>query len=218
MTGGDVPSPPARRVRRPGWRDPRVGVGVVLVAGSVALGTWVVGSATRGDAYYAAADTLTPGDPLDATRVRVVDARLGEAGSAYLRADAALPDGAVLTRVVGSGELVPAAALAGAADVGLRPVGVPITGPLPSSVVAGASVDLWLTEPPAAVVGGESTPARATPVATGLVVADVVADRALLGAASTTSVEVLVPVVDLPDVLAALASEGDVTLVPAPAS
>ena len=218
MTGGDVPTPRARRARRPGWRDPRVGVGVLLVAGSVALGVWVVGGATRGDAYYVAAEALTPGDALDAGALRVVDVRLGDASTSYVPAGEALPEGAVATRVVAAGELLPAGAVGTADDVGLRPVGVPVTGPLPSAVTTGATVDLWLTRPPVEAIGGGGSPAQPERVAAGLVVADVVEDGAVLGAAASTSVEVLVPEADLPGVLAALASAGDVTLVPAPAS
>lgn len=217
MTGGDVPTPRARRARRPGWRDPRVGLGVLLVAGSVALGVWVVGGATRGDAYYVAAESLTPGDALDGA-LRVVDVRLGDASTAYVPAADALPEEAVATRVVAAGELLPAAAVGSADDVGLRPVGVPVTGPLPSAVATGATVDLWLTRPPVEAIGGGGSPAQPERVAAGLIVADVVEDGAVLGAAASTSVEVLVPDADLPGVLAALASEGDVTLVPAPAS
>src|SRR5699024_7184933 len=37
--GLELPSPAAVRLRRPGWRDPRLLLGVVLVAASVALGS-----------------------------------------------------------------------------------------------------------------------------------------------------------------------------------
>lgn len=216
MTGGEVPSPRARRVRRPSWRDPRVGVGVLLVAGSVALGVWVVGSAGRGETYYAADRTLTPGDPLDADSLAVVEARLGGADARYVRVDGGLPAGSVATRVVAEGEMLPASAVGTGADVDVRPVGVPVDGPVPSAVVAGATVDLWLTRPPSDGIGVESAPARPELVAEALAVADVVEDGEIFAAGTATMVEVLVPEGELPVVLAALASEGSVTLVPAP--
>src|SRR5690606_13585820 len=61
---GDLPSPAAPRLRRPGWRDPRLAFGLLLVAGSVALGSWAVSSAGRTVAVYAVAETVTPGDVL----------------------------------------------------------------------------------------------------------------------------------------------------------
>lgn len=49
----EAPSTPSRlertapRLRPPGWRDPRLLTGIVLVAMSVALGSWLVASAGR---------------------------------------------------------------------------------------------------------------------------------------------------------------------------
>lgn len=209
-------TPVARRIRRPSWRDPRIGVGILLVAASVALGSWVVGDASRGEAYYAASTALTPGDGLDAGALEVVEVRLGAAGEAYLRAGEDLPDGVVASRVVGAGELVPRAALGRAADVDVRPVGVPVDGPVASSVAAGSRVDLWATTPSSGGLGAASAPAEPVLVAPALVVAEVVTDDALFAVSGEAVVEVLVPADDLPDVLAALAGEAVVTLVPVP--
>src|SRR5690625_6270708 len=43
--GGTMNEAATPRVRRPSWRDPRLGVGVLLVAGAVALGSWTVSRA-----------------------------------------------------------------------------------------------------------------------------------------------------------------------------
>src|SRR5450759_3907569 len=74
----------ASRLRRPGWRDPRLLAGVVLVAHGV----------------------LTPGQPLSGERVGVMRLHLADA-SRYLSPDESLPTGAVITRTVGDGELIP---------------------------------------------------------------------------------------------------------------
>jgi hypothetical protein len=211
---GESPSPAARRVRRPSWRDPRLGVGLLLVAGSVALGSWVVADAGRGERFYAAAEALTPGETLTPATLVVVEARLGDAAAAYLRADAPPEEGAVATRVVAEGELVPASAVGSVADVGVRPVGVPVDGPLGSAVTPGSAVDLWATTPPATGVGVPATPAEPRLVAGALVVAGVVEDDDLFSAGARTVVEVLVPDAELPAVLAAVAGDAAITLVP----
>ncbi len=210
---GETTTPAARRVRRPGWRDPRLGVGVLLVAASVALGAWAVGGAGDGTPVYAAREVLTPGEVLTADRLVVVTARLPEP-ERYLSADGVLPAGAVATRLVGHGELVPLAAVGSPEDVAVRPVGVPVAGPLGSSVVTGAVVDLWVT-------GAEPGRTDGSPVPPALVAADLrvsgVADGdGLFVGAATTVVDVLVPQDALEAVLAALAGEGDVTLGPQP--
>lgn len=211
----EIPAPSARRVRRPSLRDPRLAVGVLLVVGSVALGSWFLADADRGESLFAARSVLTPGQPLDADDLEVVEARVPEAG-VYLAASGPLPEGAVVTRVVGAGELVPVAAVGAAAEVDVRPVGVQVPGPVASGVVAGAVVDLWLTVPPSAAFGEAATPPSPALVAAGLRVAAVQDDDALLAGSAATTVEVLVPQALLPTVLAALATDGVLTLVPVP--
>ena len=53
-------SPPGLRLRRPGWRDPRLLVGVGMIAGSVALGAWAVTAAEASTPVYVARGALTP--------------------------------------------------------------------------------------------------------------------------------------------------------------
>lgn len=237
-------SPPAVRLRAPGWRDPRLLLGIVLVAASVALGSTLVTSAGRTVPVYAAGQALVPGDALDAGALRVQQVRLGSAGDQYLRADEPLPEGLVLTRVVGAGELVPLAALAGETDLGSRPVAITPGGAPPSGLAAGSTVDLWFVPQvrggtTAAAAGGadattgatvgartegdagtsRTAPAAATaPVllAAGLTVAEVTEPRTGFGLGSGATVHVLVPSADLPDVLAALAADGTVEVVLVP--
>lgn len=208
---GEIPSVPARRFRRPRLRDPRLAVGLVLVAGAVALGSWAVADAGRGVPLYAAKGVLTPGERVTDADLVIVDARVPGATGVYLEAAAGIPADAVVTRVVGAGELVPAAAVGVAGDLDVRPVGMSVPGPLSASVVEGAVVDLWLTPP---AESGRPAPSPAL-VAAGLVVAGVTQGEGLFAAGSATSVEVLVPGTDLEPVLAALAGEGTITLVPA---
>src|SRR5690606_14050384 len=66
----------ALRLRPPGWRDPRLLTGIVLVAISVALGSWLVAAAGRTVPVFVADGALTPGDVVTRDSLRVVDARL----------------------------------------------------------------------------------------------------------------------------------------------
>jgi len=209
--------PQARRLRRPTWRDPRLGVGVLLVAAAVALGTWAVRDAAATVQVYAAGEALTPGDAVDADALSVREVRLGEDEDLYHLVADGVPDGAVVTRTVGAGELVPRSAVGDAAAVDLRPVVVPLGLAVPADLAAGAVVDLWLA-PPAPIGGGVGQPAAAAPepalLAAELVVAEVVEDDSMLSGTTGTSVELLVPRLDLPDVLAALSTDGQLVAVP----
>lgn len=208
--------PQARRLRRPTWRDPRLGVGVLLVAAAVALGTWAVRDAAATVRVYAAGEVLTPGDTVDVDALSVREVRLGDDETLYHLVTDGIPDG-VVTRTVGAGELVPRSAVGEAAAVDLRPVVVPLGLAVPADLGPGAVVDLWLA-PPAQVGGGVGQPAAAAPepalLAAELVVAEVVEDASMLSGTTGTSVELLVPRLDLPDVLAALSTGGQLVAVP----
>lgn len=208
----DLPAPVALRLRRPGWRDPRLLAGVGLVAASVALGSWALRAAERTVPVFVVRETTVPGAGLDSAALGVADVRLGGVDLArYVRADVPLPAGAVALRVVEAGELLPAAAVGSAEDLALRPVGVPVTGRPPDAVRVGARVDLWFSPPATA----RDEPARPSQLAAGLTVAEVDRPQGAFAAGATT-VQVLVPVAQLPDVLGALATDGRVDVVAVP--
>lgn len=211
-------SPPAVRLRRPGWRDPRLLLGLVLVASSVALGSWAVGAAGSTEPVYVAVRPLVAGEAVDADALRVQQVRLDGALVGYLPADEPLPEDLVAVRTVDAGELVPVSALAAEKDLGLRPVAVTPTGALPSGVVKGSAVDLWFV--PAAAGGAPAgTPATAPApreLAAGLTVAEVSESDGAFALGAPVTVHVLVPVAELAEVLSALAAEGAVEVVPVP--
>lgn len=147
---GDRPSL-ARRAVRPGWRDPRLALGVLVLAGSVVLGATVLGRADRTVAVWALTADLPAGravsaDAVEERRVRFADAALADH---YLSAADAVPAGTVLVRPVGAGELLPRSAL-GSADDAATTVEVPVAvsgDAVPGTVRTGSVVDVWVTPP-----------------------------------------------------------------------
>jgi hypothetical protein len=210
----DLPAPVAARLRRPGWRDPRLLAGVALVAVSVALGSWVVRAAERTVPVYVARQTTVPGTAIGPEALAVADVRPGTVDLArYLRADQPLPAGAVALRVVEAGELLPASAVGSADALALRPVSVPVSGQVPEAVRTGARVDLWFS--PKAASDETATPSQ---LAAGLTVAQVDRPQGAFAAGGTTTVHVLVPTDQLPQILGALATSGRVDVVAVPGS
>lgn len=214
----DLPAPTAARLRRPGWRDPRLLVGVALIAASVALGSWVVTSAQRTVPVYVARDVLVPGAALTAADLVVADVRVPGAPDAYLRADVPLPDGGVVVRTVGAGELLPAASVGSAADLAVRAVPVTLSGPAPTGLAAGSRVDLWWTPSAPTTPGAASDVGAPAPreLAAGLTVAELSSPDGAFATGGARTAHVLVPVDDLPAVLGALAGDGTVDVVPVP--
>lgn len=223
----DLPAPVAPRLRRPGWRDPRLLAGVAMVAGSVALGSWAVRSVQATVPVYVARSALVPGDRVGPGALVVRDVQLGSVDlGGYLRADRPLPDEVTVLRVVGAGELVPRAALGDAAEGDVRPVAVPLEHAPSRALVVGAVVDLWYV--PEAAEGAAADASGATadggasglprPLAVGLTVAEVDTPDGAFSVGGASTVQVLVPSEALADVLGALAGPGSVDVVPVPGS
>lgn len=145
--GTGTASPPASRARRPSWRDPRLAIGLALVCVSVLVGARVLSAADDTVAVLAARDSLAAGQRVTAEDLTEVRLRFAseEDADRYLAGDQAVPEGAVLLRPVGAGELVPREALATGGE-GL--VELPLSvdpGRVPGSLRAGSVVDVWVT-------------------------------------------------------------------------
>ena len=199
----DVP-----RRSRAFWTDLRFFIGIGLIIASVA-GVWFTVSAARHTTpVFAAARTIVPGDEITAADLRVVDAALGAAESAYL-APGALVAGAVATRTVGAGELVPAGALEEGSARRVTTVVVQTASPVPSAVAVGGVVELWA----APVVDGGDFGAPAILVADATVAAIHDAEGVL--GARGPALELVVPRSDVAAVLHAVAASAALSVVPA---
>jgi hypothetical protein len=140
-------APPAVRAASPGWRDPRLWIGVAIVAASVIAGARLVGSADDSVTVWAAAADLGPGDTvaaddLTAQRVRFVDPGDLER---YFPVNEELPADLRLQRTVGEGELLPRSAVgtSGESDAMELPVAVETTL-VPPGVQSGWVVDVYV--------------------------------------------------------------------------
>ena len=146
--GGWADLPAAARAGRPGWRDPRLWVGVAIVAASVVLGAKVVGAADDSVAVWAVSTDMGPGDEVAAGDLVVRHVRFVQASDAdaYLSAAEPLPEDARLTRDVGAGELLPRAALGTQAALGQQTMTFLFEGPgVPSGLAQGDRVDVYVT-------------------------------------------------------------------------
>lgn len=144
---GVLASPAARRVARPSWRDPRLLVGLVLVAGSVLLGAQLVGGADDTVAVWSVRADLVSGTPVAAQDLEPARVRFGseELAGRYLPA-ADVPAGMVLLRDVAAGELLPRDALGRGGGESLAELPVSVASEaVPAGLRAGELVDVWVT-------------------------------------------------------------------------
>ena len=201
-------SPPATRVRGSRWRDPRLVVGVAIVALSALLGARLLGSADDTVAVWVVRHDVDAGAPLTADDLARREVRFGSQADAdrYLSAEDPIPSGARLGRPVGAKELVPRGALESASDTSLTEVPVSVNSDaVPSTVDSGSVVDVWVTPDPAS---GSARAARAVLVFDDVSVVSAPRPGTSLGPSATRQIIVGVPegqTASLPTALAALA-------------
>lgn len=166
------PTPaPATRAGSPAWRDPRLWVGVLLVAASVVGGARLLASVDDSVEVWAVGDDLGAGDRITGgdlvlQRVRFVD---GTTADRYFTVDDELPADLALTRGVAAGELLPRAAVGSVDDTGTVSVPLAVDGELvPPAVTDGSVVDVFLIGSPA----GRPATASGGPVLDDVVVVD----------------------------------------------
>lgn len=202
-------APRATRSQRPGWRNPRLLLGIVLVAGSVVLGARLLAAADDTVGVWAVTRDLPAGAALDQADLEAQQVRFPDADTAdgYLAASDEPPGGATLNRAVSAGELLPRSAFAedSARDLVEVPISV-VSDDLPATVRQGSVVDVWVA-PKVSSGGGERV--RAVPVLTDVVVVAVPGTSDSLAPETTRQVIVGVPTARAGDLGTALGSMSD---------
>jgi hypothetical protein len=202
------------------WKDPRLVVGVALVAVSALLGAVLLGGGQATSAVWAARTALAEGQPVSAEDLVRREVRFADPADRdrYLSAEQPLPGSGVLVRDVGAGELLPAAALGTerAPELVEVPLAVPADA-VPATLRAGSLVDVWVTPDPSLepVDGDPSGAERSALVFARVRVLGVSRGGGALGPRSTWQVMVgLAPAQEkaLPEALGRLA-RGSVVLV-----
>jgi len=203
------------RKRRPTWRDPRVGIGILLVAASVALGSWVVSAADDTVTVWAATDVLSPGHEVSTDDFRRVSVAGPDVADTYLTPGSATVEELVVLRTIGEGELIPRSALGDPQSVRVRTVTVPVNAALAGTLDPGARVDLWVARPDPEA-GGTSAMLAPELLVEGVEIAAVNENTSLFAGSQTMIAQILVPREDLSAVLAARTGGGQITIVPVP--
>lgn len=211
-------TPPRRRRLIP---DPRLLLGIALIAASVAGVVAVVTAADRRVEVYVAASDLTPGQTVGADEVLVRQVALDDAAARYLAPGDLPPEGLVAVATIRQGELVPRSSLGEAAGLDATALVLELDGEVSSTVEAGAVVDVWATAEPSTFadadddtgpVGAFGAPVVLSPDA---VVVRVLDDDGLVSGGEGRSVEVLIPRIRVARLLQAIANGDALAIVPA---
>ncbi len=187
-------TPPAVRAHRPGWRDPRLWVGVAIVAASVLLGAKLLAEADDSVRVWAVSSDMGSGDVVGSPDLVARDVRFVQPADAdrYLSADLPVPDGARLVRDVGAGELLPRSAVGTRSETTQRTVTFEFQGAgVPAGLEQGELVDVYVTS--VADEGADRSSPVARLVLEGLIVTDLARAEDSLAGSGGREVTVEIP-------------------------
>ena len=193
---GTPGSPPASRAPGHRLRDPRLVVGVALVAVSVLAGARLLG----GDGsvgVWAARHDLRAGETVTVSDLERREVGFGSQADAdgYVSADAVPAAGTVLSRDVGAGELLPRAAVTGSGGAPVTEVPLTVDSlSVPATVQVGSRVDVWVAPDPDVTGGTPPTTAQATLVFDDVPVVAAPRSGTSLGPSATRQLIVGIPV------------------------
>lgn len=212
----DLPMPLAGRLRRPGWRDTRLVLGLLLVLGSVVLGSVVMRAADDRSPVFTAHRALVPGQRLTEADLVRVEVHLGGLSDLYLAAGSALAPNKVVLRAVQRGELVPRTAVGSQAEVAVQPVTLTVSTAVASTLQVGTEVDVYADLPSAGVGTGAVTFAGPELVLRRVAISSLPADNSALGGSATgdQAVQVMVPTERVKELIGQVDRGARVTLVP----
>lgn len=209
------PGPAAQRLRAPSWRDPRLLVGVLIVALSVSGVIALVTTQNRTTPVYAADRLLAVGDRLSVEDLRVVQVQIDELSEAYLPASGALPEDAELIAMVDEGELIPRRAVAEDDPQGRQAMTITVEHTLARGVEPGRLVDVWAAD--AGALGAQEEVA-VEQLAARAQVSEITESNTTFGTQERVTVELLVDPEELPALLGATSSASTLSVVPAGAA
>ncbi len=139
--------PPAQRSSSPGWRDPRLWLGVAIVAVSVVAGSRLLAAADDTVSVWSVTTDMGVGDTVTAEDLEARQVRFasGEDLERYVTVDQTLPADLELTRGLGAGELLPRGALGADGDSDTVLVRIAVEDEqIPAAVARGSSVNVFL--------------------------------------------------------------------------
>ena len=188
--------------------DPRLVIGLILVAASVLGVTALVAAADRTTGVYSAGKALSAGDVVTASTLTTANVRLGANAKLYL--SGAIPGGGVvITRSIAAGELIPLSAIGDADSVDVSSLVVHSQAALAENIGPGSVVDLW-----SATAEDGGIFAEPTVLVSDATVVRILEPGGIIVGDDPSSVEIQIPRGAIARVLDAIANGSAVSLIP----
>ncbi|WP_421084607.1 SAF domain-containing protein [Rothia nasimurium] len=201
----------ATRYKKPGFKDPKLVIGLLLILVSVVGVVGIVRFANKSEPFYMASSDIKIGDALTSANLKVVDVQLGESAGHYVRADVELTEGTVAMQPIKSGELIASSEITDELKDGRRLTTLLMDHYAVAGFSSGDLVDVWVSfkregsndyEAPQSLVSHAE-------------IHSITAQESIIGGTGKTAVELWVNADQLSQVLSASNGGAAINLIPA---
>lgn len=199
------------RFQRPGLRDPRLLIGLLLIALSIIAVVSVVRIGNKTEPYYVATRDISVGEEITNNDLAPVDVRLAEASGLYLTEEQGLEDKTVATARIAQGQLVPTAAISTENTDGRRIATISVDSSYASMLSSGKHVDVWIATK---TEGSTNTYHDPEVIMEAAEVSKISSEESLIGGTGKSAVQVLVSDDALAKILKAINNDEKISLVP----
>ncbi|WP_346844402.1 flagella basal body P-ring formation protein FlgA [uncultured Rothia sp.] len=205
-----APSVIAERMHKPGWKDPKLLMGLLLIVISLVAVVGVINATNKTQTYYVANRDISVGDSVEPSDLKVVEVRLGEADGLYLAASEELNQSIHAKQHIQKGELISANALQEPDEQGRCQVAIVLDSTVASSFSAGDYADIWVSHQE------ENGTSYSAPIQViqAAEISQINTEDSMIGSTGKTAVQILVTDTALAEVLDAINNESKINLVP----
>lgn len=199
-----------QRMQKPGLRDPKLLIGLLLIAVSISAVVGIIHVTNKTTTYYVAARDLTVGEQLTAEDIKPVEVNLADSAAHYLDSADIPADQSLIVDNIRAGQLISRTSLAALDPQGRRESSILLESGLAKNFTPGQRVDIWVSKH-AETGNGYKDPQL---IATGAEIASITAEESMIGGTGKSTVQLLLSEQALPNLLAAVNNEDKINLVP----
>lgn len=201
----------APRFQKPGLKDPKLLIGLLLIVLSVIAVISVVRLGNKTEPYYLATRDIAVGEEIHMQDLTVADVRLAESREHYISQQKGIAEGTIATSRIASGQLIPASSISSENTDGRRIATVSIESTYAATLTPGKHVDVWISTKGQ---GGANSYNDPEVVMEAAEVSTISSKETLIGGSGKSVVQILVNDDALAKILKALNNEEKINLVP----
>ncbi|MFW0108505.1 flagellar biosynthesis protein FlgA [Rothia sp. P7181] len=208
-TDPKAPKAFASRLQKPGFKDPKLLIGLFLILMSLTGVITVVNISNQTKPYWVTTREIYVGEEISEKDLKKVDVRLSEASSHYLSTeDSGTPH--IATQFIGAHQLIPKNSLGEVEQNDRKKTTIVLDSTIASGYKAGDLVDVWVSSKNE-TGNGYATPVRLMEQAE---IARINSEDSVLGSTGKTALQLLVSEDVLSSILHATSNDSKISLVP----